>query len=87
MYKAKVAETEAEVNSAYELFYRSFGPYNYEAKDIFDISRENDPTMKPENLFIMEDEGKSIYEIVKKKMDDLILTPPRAMRGSRHAPP
>jgi len=73
MYKVKIAETEAEVSSAYELFYRSWGPTYYEAKEVFDITREYDPTLKVENLFIVEDEGKSVVAALRTVIRDLII--------------
>lgn len=73
MYKAKVTETEAEVSSAYELFYRSFGPTYYEAREVFDITRENDPTFKAENLFIVEDEEKSVVAALRTVTRDLVI--------------
>lgn len=74
MYKTKIAETETEVSAAYELFYRSFGPTYYEAKQAFDITRENDPTMKKvENLFVVEDEGKSVVAALRTVVRDLVI--------------
>lgn len=74
MYKAKIAETEAEVSAAYELFYRSFGPTYYESKQAFDITRENDPTMKKvENLFVVEDGGKSVVAALRTVVRDLVI--------------
>lgn len=73
MYKAKIAETETEVSSAYELFYRSFGPTYYEAKEAFDTTRQYDPTLKVENLFIVKDEGKSVVAALRTVLRDLII--------------
>lgn len=73
MYKVKIAETEAEVSSAYELFYRSFGPTYYESKEIFDITRECAPTLKVENLFVVEDEGKLVVAALRTVIRDLII--------------
>lgn len=71
MYQVKIAKTEPEVSAAYELFYRSFGPSYYEVKEVFDISREYDPTMKAENLFIAKDEGKSVVAALRTVVREL----------------
>ncbi len=73
MYKVKIAETNVEVSAAYELFYRSFGPTYDEAKEAFDISRECDPTMKTENLFIVETKGKLVVAALRTVTRDLTL--------------
>jgi len=59
MFKIKVAETESEADSAYELFYRNFGTTYYDSKKFFDSTRKYDPTMTNENLFIIK-ERKSV---------------------------
>lgn len=60
MHKVKIAETEAEAESAYELFYRSFGPTYYDSKEVFDLTRKYDPTLTNENLFIIKEKNSVI---------------------------
>lgn len=59
MYNVKIAENETEAESAYELFYRSFGPTYYDCKEAFDSTRKYDPTLTNENIFIIK-EKKSV---------------------------
>ena len=63
MYKVKIAETESEEESAYELFYKSFGPTYYDAKEVFDLTRKYDPTLKNENLFIIKEKDSVIAAV------------------------
>lgn len=53
MYKVEIAETKNEIDLAYELFYKSFGPNYHECKEFFDSTREDAP------VFIIKD-GNSI---------------------------
>lgn len=60
MYKIKIAKDEHEAKSAYELFYRSFGPTYHDTKVFFDVTRKYDSTLINENLFIVLDENKNV---------------------------
>ena len=60
MYKVKIAGNEQDATAAYELFYRSFGPTYYDAKEAFDFTYKYDLTLTNDNLFIIKDEKESI---------------------------
>lgn len=65
MFNVKVAETESEEFQAYELFYKSFGPTYFDAREDFNLTRNLDPTMKIENLFIVTNEKKEVVAAVR----------------------
>lgn len=60
MYEVKITDTEKEAESAYELFYKSFGPNYYESKAAFDSTRRYDLTLNNNNLFIIKDEKNTV---------------------------
>ena len=60
MYEVKITDTEKEAESAYELFYKSFGPNYYESKATFDSTRRYDLTLNNNNLFIIKDEKNTV---------------------------
>lgn len=64
MYKVKIADTETEAESAYELIYRSFGPTYYDCKEFFDSTRRHDPTLINKNLFIIKESVKERETII-----------------------
>lgn len=63
MVNVEIANNEADAQFAYKLFYRCFDSPN--AKISFDLTRQYDPTLKNENLFIIKDERQNVIAALR----------------------